>query len=75
MCVIVALAVNAMRLLSLGLVPEMTIVYVESVARVKSLSLSGKIMRYLADQFVVQWPDLLTVDLERRFGAKCALVV
>lgn len=34
------------------------IIYIESVARTKSLSLSGKIMLYLADSFLVQWPEL-----------------
>lgn len=33
------------------------IVYVESFARVKSLSLTGKLLRPLVDTFVVQWPD------------------
>lgn len=33
------------------------IIYVESFARVKSLSLSGKILRYFVDTFVVQWPN------------------
>ncbi|KAK9829993.1 hypothetical protein WJX72_009106 [[Myrmecia] bisecta] len=38
------------------------IVYVESIARVKSLSLSGKILYHMrmADAIFVQWPDLLT---------------
>ena len=31
----------------------------ESVARVKSLSLSGKLLYPIADKFMVQWPDLL----------------
>lgn len=35
------------------------IVFVESFCRVKSLSLSGKILLYLADVIIVQWPDLL----------------
>ncbi|KAL2911518.1 UDP-N-acetylglucosamine transferase subunit [Polyrhizophydium stewartii] len=34
------------------------IVYVESFARVNSLSLSGKILYRIADCFVVQWPQL-----------------
>jgi beta-1,4-N-acetylglucosaminyltransferase len=34
------------------------IVYVESFCRVKTLSLSGKILLYFTDMFVVQWPDL-----------------
>ncbi len=34
------------------------IVFVESFCRVKSLSLTGKLLYYLADRFVVQWPGL-----------------
>jgi len=33
-------------------------IYVESFARVKSLSLSGKILYWLVDRFIVQWPGL-----------------
>jgi len=35
------------------------IVYVESFCRVKSLSLTGKIVYHLADKFIVNWPQLL----------------
>ena len=34
------------------------IVYVESFARVQSLSMSGRIMYHAADKFVVQWEGL-----------------
>ncbi|XP_018916801.2 UDP-N-acetylglucosamine transferase subunit ALG14 [Bemisia tabaci] len=34
------------------------IVFVESVCRVKSLSLSGKILMYIADEIVVEWMEL-----------------
>lgn len=34
------------------------IIYIESFARVKSLSLTGKAVYFLADKFIVQWPDL-----------------
>lgn len=34
------------------------IIYVESFARVTALSLSGKILLYVADRFFVQWPEL-----------------
>lgn len=34
------------------------IVFIESFCRVKSLSLTGKLLYYLADRFVVQWPGL-----------------
>ncbi|WOO82766.1 UDP-N-acetylglucosamine transferase subunit ALG14 [Vanrija pseudolonga] len=33
------------------------IIYVESFARVKTLSLSGKLLRPFVDTFVVQWPE------------------
>lgn len=32
------------------------IIYVESFARVNSLSLSGKILKNVVDEFIVQWP-------------------
>ncbi|GMM58370.1 N-acetylglucosaminyldiphosphodolichol N-acetylglucosaminyltransferase anchoring subunit [Maudiozyma humilis] len=35
------------------------IVYVESLARISTLSLTGKILYWLADLFVVQWEELL----------------
>ena len=35
-----------------------TLVYVESIARVETLSLSGKIARRCVDHFLVQWPQL-----------------
>uniref|UniRef100_A0A8C6Z2H3 UDP-N-acetylglucosamine transferase subunit ALG14 n=1 Tax=Nothoprocta perdicaria TaxID=30464 RepID=A0A8C6Z2H3_NOTPE len=34
------------------------IVYVESICRVETLSLSGKILYYFSDYFIVQWPAL-----------------
>ncbi|CCK71523.1 N-acetylglucosaminyldiphosphodolichol N-acetylglucosaminyltransferase anchoring subunit ALG14 KNAG_0H01100 [Huiozyma naganishii CBS 8797] len=34
------------------------IVYVESLARIQTLSLTGKILYFLADEFVVQWEEL-----------------
>ncbi|KAL4246012.1 UDP-N-acetylglucosamine transferase subunit ALG14 [Abortiporus biennis] len=34
------------------------LIYVESFARVGSLSLSGKLLRPFVDRFIVQWPDL-----------------
>lgn len=39
----------------------MVLVYVESVARVEKLSLTGAILHRLgiADQFIVQWPELV----------------
>jgi len=35
------------------------IVYIESLARVQNLSLSGKIMQHFSDWFVVQWFELM----------------
>lgn len=44
----------------LCLVPRARIVFVESICRVHSLSLTGKIFYYLrlTDDFIVQWPEL-----------------
>ncbi|KAG9483118.1 hypothetical protein GDO78_009195, partial [Eleutherodactylus coqui] len=39
-------------------IKKILIVYVESLCRVESLSLSGRILYYVADQFIVQWPVL-----------------
>lgn len=36
-------------------VKHIKIVYVESICRVKTMSLSGKIVYQIADRFVVQW--------------------
>lgn len=38
--------------------PRTNIVYIESLARTSTLSLSGKILYRLADTFVVQWEEL-----------------
>ena len=35
------------------------VTFVESVCRVRSLSLSGQILYRLADDVIVQWPELL----------------
>jgi beta-1,4-N-acetylglucosaminyltransferase len=35
------------------------VIYVESLARVKKLSLSGKLLRRFVDRFIVQWDTLL----------------
>lgn len=37
---------------------KMRTVYIESWARVKRLSLSGKLLRRVVDRFLVQWPQL-----------------
>lgn len=38
------------------------LIYIESLARVKNLSLSGKILRLFVDRFFVQWPGLADQD-------------
>ncbi|XP_018417881.1 PREDICTED: UDP-N-acetylglucosamine transferase subunit ALG14 homolog [Nanorana parkeri] len=39
-------------------IKKVILVYVESLCRVDSLSLSGKLLYYFADYFIVQWPLL-----------------
>ncbi|XP_061713682.1 UDP-N-acetylglucosamine transferase subunit ALG14 homolog [Cydia pomonella] len=52
---IVAFVLRCMFLL------DCRIVFVESICRVRTLSLSGKILQYFADVMVVQWPSLRDV--------------
>lgn len=48
------------------------IVYIESFARVSSLSLSGRICYSFADRFVVQWPQLAEQwELAEYYGRVC----
>ncbi|XP_073449180.1 UDP-N-acetylglucosamine transferase subunit ALG14 isoform X2 [Aquarana catesbeiana] len=39
-------------------IKKVIVVYVESLCRVESLSLSGRLLYYIADYFIVQWPLL-----------------
>lgn len=51
-CVPVVLAIWLMRIVG---APTPRMLYMESYARVTSLSLSARILRHMVDQFVVQW--------------------
>ncbi|KAF2718622.1 glycosyltransferase family 1 protein [Polychaeton citri CBS 116435] len=48
---------------------RLRIIYVESWARVKKLSLSGIILKNLVDRFIVQWPQL-----EKSAGSKAEYI-
>jgi beta-1,4-N-acetylglucosaminyltransferase len=62
--VIVILA--AMIRLFFGADPaKMRTIFIESWARVKSLSLSGRILKPFVDRFIVQWPELVKVEGNR----------
>lgn len=49
---------NMIPFLQVAGLRDITMVFVESICRVKTLSLSGKIMYYIADHFLVQWKQL-----------------
>ncbi|XP_029419686.1 UDP-N-acetylglucosamine transferase subunit ALG14 homolog isoform X2 [Nannospalax galili] len=53
----IPICVSALLLGILG-IKKVIIVYVESICRVETLSLSGKILLHLSDYFIVQWPAL-----------------
>lgn len=55
-CIPVCLVALLLRILGIC---RNRVVYVESLCRVKSLSLSGRILYHFADDVIVQWPDLL----------------
>ncbi len=51
---------------------ETRIVFVESFCRVKSLSLTGKLLLPIANKFIVQWPELHNVSPKAKFiGTLC----
>ncbi|XP_074859049.1 UDP-N-acetylglucosamine transferase subunit ALG14 [Carettochelys insculpta] len=54
-CVPVCISALLLQILALK---KVIIVYVESICRVETLSLSGKILYYFSDYFIVQWPAL-----------------
>lgn len=56
-CLIVAVTALVVAVISGQKKPK--IVYIESFARCRSLSLTGKLMRCLASKFYVQWPGLV----------------
>lgn len=75
----VIMVLASLILLFLGIAPihdkksekemgSMRTIYIESWARVKKLSLSGRILRFLASRVLVQWRGLGVVDLTRVDG-------
>ncbi|KAH9972420.1 oligosaccharide biosynthesis protein Alg14-like protein [Lactifluus volemus] len=55
-CFVLCVAVYVNRFLGL---PSPRLFYVETFARVRTLSLTGKLLRPIVDRFIVQWPELL----------------
>ncbi|XP_029473884.1 UDP-N-acetylglucosamine transferase subunit ALG14 homolog isoform X3 [Rhinatrema bivittatum] len=53
----VPVCASAVLLWILG-IKKVIVIYVESVCRVETLSLSGRILYYFSDYFIVQWPAL-----------------
>lgn len=43
------------------------IVFIESVCRVRTMSLSGKVLQYFADVIIVQWPQLRDVCFRAKY--------
>jgi beta-1,4-N-acetylglucosaminyltransferase len=67
----VPIAAAAIALRWLG-IKYVTVVYVESICRVESLSLSGKLLLPFTDHFLVQWPNLVSKYPKARFiGRLC----
>ncbi|UZJ56994.1 hypothetical protein CBS101457_006314 [Exobasidium rhododendri] len=62
-CVPIAAAVYVLRFFGLE---SPRLIYVESFARVSSLSLTAKILRFFVDRFVVQWQEALVSGTDYR---------
>jgi UDP-N-acetylglucosamine:LPS N-acetylglucosamine transferase len=52
----------------IGRLLGITVLYVESVTRIEELSLSGRMIRPVADQVFVQWPELAATSPGLRFA-------
>lgn len=63
-CVPVCIVAFLMRCLFLI---DCRIVFIESICRVRTLSLTGKILQYFADIVVVQWPQLRDVCFRAKY--------
>lgn len=63
-CIPVCLIAYLMKFLMLK---QVRIVYVESVCRVDHLSLSAMLLYFIADQLLVQWPQLATKYRRTKF--------
>jgi beta-1,4-N-acetylglucosaminyltransferase len=48
-------------ILRCSFISENKVIFVESICRVKSLSLTGKILQWFADEILVQWPEMTAV--------------
>ncbi len=55
-CIPIVASAWILRIVGFKTIP---VVYVESFARVKTLSLTGRLLYPIADSFIVQWDDLL----------------
>lgn len=64
-CIPICLIAFIMNLLYIS---NCKIVFIESICRVRTLSLSGKILLYISDVFVVQWKQLLCYSRAKYFG-------
>ncbi|KAF7782595.1 hypothetical protein Agabi119p4_1971 [Agaricus bisporus var. burnettii] len=63
-CITLSIAVLINKFLGL---PSPHIIYVESFARVRTLSVSGRLLQHFADRFIVQWPQLTQSDNRREY--------
>ncbi|KDO24104.1 hypothetical protein SPRG_10891 [Saprolegnia parasitica CBS 223.65] len=69
-CIPLCAAVLLLRFF--GLRTDAKILFCESFARVQRLSLSGKLLYYVADEFVVHWPQLQAqYKASRYLGVLC----
>ncbi|PSN50425.1 UDP-N-acetylglucosamine transferase subunit ALG14 [Blattella germanica] len=68
-CIPICAIAFLMRLLFLA---DTRIVFIESICRVKSLSLTGKILLLFADEIIVQWPKLQATYPRTKFMGRLA---
>ena len=60
----------ALPFLLLGFISNKKNIYVESISRINSPSLTGKIVYYLSNDFFIQWPEIQKYFPKSKYGGK-----
>lgn len=58
-CIISTGALATVPICVIGKLKRKKIIYIESFARIDRVSMTGKIMKHVADLYIVQWEELL----------------
>lgn len=67
-CIISTGALATVPICVIGKMKRRKIIYIESFARIDKVSMTGRLMRHVADLYIVQWEELLKELPEAVYG-------